>query len=262
MICPNCGTDTTSKYCPICGISLNNDEINKNIIMPMKEEKSHKLSGGAVLGIFFGIIAITAVICIVLFGGSFSFIDDLFPFISDENETNDTSINVSGFLDTSENPKVDSTSENPEMDKKAFIKSCSNLLPDYKNIERKPDAYLGQNFYIICYVLAVRDEDSFSRYHNYYITYAYDIDKADEMIKDGWANDYSSAWLWACDTDREVWIMDDRDPSDSEYLRVLEGDVLIIYGTFTGLASTYNPDTNESGEVVSLDIKYFDIISE
>lgn len=261
MICPNCGTDTTSKYCPNCGIPLNDDGINWNNATPM-EEKSHK-SGGAVLGIFFGIIAITAVICIILFGGSSPLINDFFSSISDENETNDTSISVFGFPDTSENPKMDSTPESSEIDRKEFIKSCSNLLPNYKSIERKPNVYLGQNYYFICYVSEVRDVDEpFSRYHHYYITYAYDTDKADEMIKNGWADDYSSAWLWACDYDREVWIMDDRDTSDDEYLKVLEGDILIIYGTFSGLTPTYNSETGESGEVVSLDIKFFDVISE
>ncbi len=152
--------------------------------------------------------------------------------------------------------------QDPGIDKDEFIASCTDLVPDYKKIARNPDAYLNQNFYITCYVMSVREGGFFSGYQKYYITYSYDISEAEKAIKDGWADDYSDAWIWASDTDKEVWILDNRNTADSEYLKILEGDIVKIYGTFTGLTSTQNSFTNETGEVVSLDIKYAEIVSE
>ncbi len=291
--CPNCGTPLN--------IRGNNPQVNNpqgnnpqgnngfypnngyfqqqpqwNNAMPIEQKKSSGISGGAVLGIFFAVILVVSVICISVFGVSSSnssnnpsssssdSLHSTSSSVADEDESSDTDkpLNVFDFPDTSEVSEPDPVLQKPMVDKEEFIASCSDLLPDYKNIARNPDNYLGQNFYITCYVSDVREGGLLSGYQKYYITYAFDFGEAEEAIDFGFADDYSDAWLWGCDMDKEVWIMDNRDTSDSEYIKVLEGDIVTIYGTFSGLTATQNSITNESGEVVSLDIVYVDIIEE
>lgn len=143
------------------------------------------------------------------------------------------------------------------LDKDAFIASCSEL--DYKSIARNPENYVGQNFYYLCYISSARTSKSNQKY---YITYAFDMDKAKDRIESGWSEKFEDAAEYCRDYDVCVWLNDDRSESDIDYVKILEKDVVLVYGTFTGMESTQNSLTGETGEEVSLDIKYAYIVSD
>lgn len=152
---------------------------------------------------------------------------------------------------------VTETTEDPQITKEAFIESCSDL--DYKAIARNPDNYIGQNFSFVCYVSSARTSKSKYRY---YITYAVDLDEAQEKVDKGWYDDLSEARKKSVDYDVCVWLNDYRDESDPGYTKILEKDIIIVYGTFTGMTTSQNSLTGETGEEVSLDIKYVEILDE
>ncbi|OON84884.1 hypothetical protein BXO88_15015 [Oribacterium sp. C9] len=153
------------------------------------------------------------------------------------------------------------TTEAPRMTKEEFMYSCLNLNDVYKSVAREPSKYIGQNFEFTCYVISSREAGFFSGYQKYFVTVAYDFVKAQDVINRGWANNYSDAMGWSTDFKTSVWLMDNRNEDDSSYIKILESDVITVYGTFEGMTETKNNFTGESGEVVSLDIKYVDILS-
>ena len=142
----------------------------------------------------------------------------------------------------------------------SFIESCSEL--DYKALARNPDNYIGQNYYFVCYVSSVRTGGLTSGYQKYCVTYAFDIDEARERVENGYSESLEEAAIFCTDYDTCVWLVDNRDESDSDYTKILDNDIAIVYGTFTGLTTSKNSLTNETSEKVSLDIKYVDIIEE
>ncbi len=146
------------------------------------------------------------------------------------------------------------------MSKEEFMESCSEL--SYKTIARDPDAYVGQNFYFTCIVSSAREGGMFTSYQKYYITYGFDVDKAESYVKKGYADSISDAQFHASDYDVCVWLLDNRDANDPDYVKILEDDIIKVYGTFTGMTETKNSLTNETGEQVSLDIKYVELIAE
>ena len=152
-----------------------------------------------------------------------------------------------------------SSAENTDtLTKDEFIETCESLANNYKDIARNPDDYVGQNFYFLCYISSARNSDS----GKYYVTYAWDRDKADEYLEDGIADSLEDVAFYAVDYDKEVWITDSRNESADDYVKLLEDDVVMIYGTFYGLMGTQNSLTGETGEIVSLNIKYAELIEE
>lgn len=139
-----------------------------------------------------------------------------------------------------------------------FIESCSEI--NYKDIARNPDDYVGQNFYAVVYIGSARQGGLFTGYQKYYISYVFDTEQADEYIDYGWYDSYSDAGFGAADTDKSIWLLDNRNESDPNYVKILETDVITVYGTFTGMQETKNTLTGETGEQVALDIKYVEIL--
>ncbi|WP_026493082.1 zinc ribbon domain-containing protein [Butyrivibrio sp. XPD2002] len=162
--------------------------------------------------------------------------------------------------ENTESVENESISEEPTMTKDEFIASCAEL--NYKDIAREPEKYVGQNFYFTCYVNDVREGGLLSGYQKYFVTYAFDMDKAQKAVNDGWADDIQEAKYYGWDADICVWIMDNRDESDPDYIKVLNNDIITVYGTFTGMTETKNSLTNEKGEQVSLDVKYVDLLAQ
>ena len=163
---------------------------------------------------------------------------------------------------TTEAPTTEApTTEAPRMTKEEFMYSCLNLNDIYKSVAREPSKYKGQNFEFTCYVTSSRESGFLSGSQKYFVTEGYDLNKAQDAINSGWAKNYSDAMAFATDFNMSVWLMDNRNENDSSYIKILESDVITVYGTFEGMTETKNNFTGEKGEVVSLDIKYVDIIS-
>ncbi|MBO6213923.1 MAG: hypothetical protein J6N76_00130 [Lachnospiraceae bacterium] len=174
-----------------------------------------------------------------------------------ENEVDEAETSEETVSEQSE-PEV----EEEVIPKEEFVATCTDLNESYKSIARDPSGYIGQNFYYTCLVSSVREGGMLTGYQKYYITYAFDMDKAQDAINRGWADDLEDARYTGMDYDTCVWVSDNRNESDPEYVKVIENDIVTIYGTFNGLAETKNSLTGETGEQMALDVKYVDLIAE
>jgi hypothetical protein len=56
--------------------------------------------------------------------------------------------------------------------------------------------------------------------------------------------------------------MDYQDKDSDEYLKILDDDIVVVYGTFNGMVDTKNYLSGENGEEIGLDIYYAELISE
>ncbi len=102
-----------------------------------------------------------------------------------------------------------------------FIASCSEI--NYKDIARNPEDYEGQYFYAVVYVSSARQGGFFTGYQKYYISYIFDTAQADEYIGYGWYDSYSDAGFGAVDSDKSIWLLDNRDESDPDYVTIIMG---------------------------------------
>ena len=57
-------------------------------------------------------------------------------------------------------------------------------------------------------------------------------------------------------------VTDKRDTSAKDYEKLLEEDIIRIYGTFNGLVDTTNFIDGSSGQEINLDMFYVDILSK
>lgn len=157
-------------------------------------------------------------------------------------------------------PSEPEAPKEPDIPKDEYIASCEEL--NYKAIARNPEQYEGKHFVYTGMISSAREGGLFTGYQKYYISYAFDESKAQDMINQGWAKNMDDAKIYGMDYDTSVWLLDNRDPSSPDYVKILEDDVVKVYGTFTGMQGTKNSLTGESGEEVSLDIKYVELLFE
>ena len=141
--------------------------------------------------------------------------------------------------------------------KEEFISSCSKL--NYKSVARNPDKFIGQNFYFIGYVASAKTT---KRGEEYYITYQFDLERAQKLVDSGKKESISETKLLDYDSDVDVWLIDERNKNSPDYLKILEGDIIKAYGTFNGMIGTENHSTGEKGEAVALDIEYVEILAD
>lgn len=163
---------------------------------------------------------------------------------------------------TEENEDVEETetdtSDFSSNSKDSFVASCSDLKENYKSILRNPSDYEGNNYSITCYISDVRE----SWGTKYYIAYYIDLDEAQQKVDDGWYDSIEEALEYGYDMDYSVWLFDDRNEDSDDYVKILDGDIVTIYGTFTGTTESKNSLTRETGEEMSLHIKYADLLFE
>ena len=138
------------------------------------------------------------------------------------------------FNTETEDNNLDSTTRD------GFIASCQEF--DYKAIARNPDEYVGKNFKINVEIFSTASGAWYSDYDTYYKAYT---------------DDGSGIYF-----DHMIYLIDRQDTESDNYLKILDDDIVTIYGTFNGMTETENGITGESGEEVCIDIYYAELISE
>ena len=131
------------------------------------------------------------------------------------------------------------------MGKNQFKSSCIPL--DYKSLCRNPERYRGQNFVVTA---MVRRVDKGGLLDGYDICYQCYTDTTDNpYLKGAYMEDM-------------YYVYDEQDPNSPDYLKVLKGDVIRIYGTFEEMGNSYNYLSHSSSDAVLLHMKYAELISE
>lgn len=225
----------------------------------------------AIIGIIFGIIgiatknrkgmSIAGLVCGCI--GVFIFVI-AFSLMGDSDSSNSSNVEESTQIvseiesqsekeiDTKEDSKEDSKQETTEKKedkedkkeksekaiRKEFIDSCEEL--NYKKIARNPDDYIGKNFKVNVQIFSVSEET--------WLTDSYM--KAYTSDEDG--------YYWG----DMIYIFDDQDENSSYYLKVLEDDIITVYGTFEGMEDTKNYLSGETSKDIALHMKYAKLISE
>ena len=232
----------------------------------------------AIIGVIFGIIgiatksrkgmSIAGLVCGCI--GVFIFVI-AFSLMGDSDSSNSSNVEEStqivseieseseNGIDTKNDSKDDSKSESTEKKKdkddkkesskpkkeksekairKEFIDSCEEL--NYKKIARNPDDYIGKNFKVNVQISSISEET--------WLT--------DSYMK-AYTDDGSGYYF-----DKMIYIFDDQDENSSYYLKVLEDDVITVYGTFEGMEDTKNYLNGETSKDIALHMKYAKLISE
>lgn len=116
---------------------------------------------------------------------------------------------------------------------------CKNF--QYKKVARNPEEYKGEYFKVNVQIFSVSNGSLFSGYAKSY--------KANLKNDYGYYGDM-------------IYLLDKRDTSDPDYLKILDGDIITVYGRFNGMVDTKNMLTREKGEEVAIEILYAELISE
>lgn len=240
--CPNCGNtiDVRAVMCPRCGWSA-------TTYTPTNNSKTNKHNG-----IKLGCLGAVVSLLLVGFIGSIlaphnndassdkTVITTGIP--KDDTEKNDAysagkdlaeSFNdaLSG-KDSNSDPTAKPTKK--PMSKSKYISKCKQYK--YKQLKRNPDNYLGKKIKISCKVQQVL-VDGDTRYYNVATNNEYDTYLGDNMV--------------ICDT---------RDNPDE--LKILEDDVITVYGEFEGLENETSALLGTESEYPKINMEYVKLISE
>lgn len=142
--------------------------------------------------------------------------------------------------------------------KDAFIASCMEL--PYEDVMRTPSAYIGQNFYYTVYVSINKREDIPVGYRGCYVANKIDPQDIRDTMEQ-WGMDYDNAAFIAQDSDKSVWLLDNRSVTDPDYVQLSEKEVVRVYGTFNGLVQVKELGGTMT-EKMSLDIRYVEPLHE
>lgn len=167
-------------------------------------------------------------------------LDDAVNGVLDElNKISDKIDKTQGTDKKDKEPEAETQTET-QISEEDFKASCQEF--NYKQIARNPDSYVGQNFKVTVKIWSVEKGGLFSSYDRAYKAYT----------------DNGNGWYM----DNMIYLFDNRDDTADGYLKILEDDIVTVYGTFDGMVDTKNYLNNSKGEEVGLNIKYVDLISE
>lgn len=113
---------------------------------------------------------------------------------------------------------------------------------DYKAVMRNPENYTGQYFTVTVKILTVENGSFFSSYDRAYKSYT---------------NDEYGLWFG-----NMIYLLDNRDTSSEYYTKILEDDIITVYGRFDKLVETKNALNGAKGEEMSLQILYTEFVEE
>ena len=237
--CEECGKEISDKAtsCPNCGAPVaptNNVTIPKQFHAKSVKEKK-KVNW---LKIFLIVIAVYIVLgCL---SGAFRGDGEentSQDSISQENE----SVNNADSADVdSETDELDAQDSTPAMSKEDFVASCQEF--NYKTIARNPDEYIGQNFAVDVQIYETAKGKWYTGYDTYYKAYTNDE-------YDLWMGDF-------------IYIIDCQDKDSETRIKVLDNDIIRVYGTFNGMLESQNSLTGTTNDEVALDMHYCELLSE
>lgn len=221
------------------------------IIDLVKKDKEHKHT----LSIVAIIIAVIWIVLSLIFGGSSNSSptkDEATPVVIEQTTESDLTTTSSETETTTSEEATQATTENnttettietetvPQISEEEFKASCQPF--NYKTIARNPDDYIGQNFVVDVKIFQTTNGKWYSDYDVYYKAYTND--------------DYD---LWMGDF---LYIIDRQNENSESYLKVLDDDIIRVYGTFNGMTESSNALTGTTNDEVSLDMYYCELISE
>lgn len=150
-----------------------------------------------------------------------------------EVSSSSSSVTVSSSVESdSSTSEIPST---PTLSEDEYRVECETVK--YKDLCRYPDQYAGKKITITGKVQQIMDADWLSS------------DKAWRVQTD---NDGYGYYL-----DDEYYAIDKR-PSDA--IKVLQDDIVVIYGEFTGMTNVTRALTNTTDEIPCIDVAYVDIV--
>lgn len=237
--CPYCGQTITSiaVICPHCGVSLTKQ---------VKKKSKTK--------IFMTIIAVIFLLLIVssIFGSDSEDSEitmtntsapdnnnsDNNKIVSDSNSDNTTSETIAptdsnAQEDIKKNTSNTEQKTNKKVSKKNFIKECKQYK--YKNLMRNPDKYSGKKIKLTCQIYQVLESWG-TLYYNVSTNNEYDVYLGDNMI-----------------------VYDER--KDTEKPKLLEDDIITVYGTFDGLEKQTSALLGTKSEYPAIKMKYVELIN-
>lgn len=133
-----------------------------------------------------------------------------------------------------ENQEIEEIEEEHTISKSDYIKDC--LEYKYKTIARNPDDCIGNKYYG---TFEVFSKENGSWYSGYDICYKC-FDEENNFI----------------------YVIDMQDKDSEDYVNVLEGDTIVVYGTFNGMVESKNYLNNSVSDEVCLDMYFCDLIEE
>ena len=129
------------------------------------------------------------------------------------------------------------TTSTQDLSPDEFKAKCQPL--SYNDIARNPDNYVGQYFKVDVQIFDVMSGAWYTPYDTYYKAYT---------------DDGSGTYF-----DHMIWLFDYRDTDSEGYTKLLNEDIVTVYGVFNEMTETENSFTGEKGEDIGLDIYYVDL---
>ncbi len=157
-----------------------------------------------------------------------------------ENTIQDSSQENKKEAETNKKEEEGEKQEQEEISFEEVKKEAEEL--DYKAVMRNPDDYVGKYFTVTVEISTVETGGLFSSYDRAYKAYT---------------NDEYDMWLGDM-----IYLLDNRNTESEDYTKILEDDIVKVYGRFDGLVETKNYLSGSKGEDMSLQILYAELVSE
>lgn len=263
MRCQKCGTENDGKFCQNCGAPMNAAAPEAVAYDPTAGEASRAKRKHGTLAVIGFIISISSlllrfvpvlgfivcaagfVLCLVAVCTAkkkdrkkslaisglviTSFLLVTFPFVSKDNSHEASASSDAALHETAE------PTEKP-LSREEFIASCTEI--PYKDIMRNPSDYEGMPICVTLRISQVMDASFFSDAK--------------------WYHCYSSNSDYGY-YDDEYYVTDDRSEADP---KLLEDDVIKIYGTVSGTESVTRAINGTTAEIVKISMMYCDLVGE